>query len=350
LSCRDNGTIQIKIILMPEEIQHYLFNQIRQKVAPEISLPKEIEAALGVSPSNAYKKIRGDVPLSAEELILLAKRYDVSLDTCIHRQTGRFAFKYSALDRPVRSPTDYAASVVEHTEAVLRLPDPAIWYATYEVPLFYWAFFPALFAFKLYIWARVNWQLPAEQHNTFDPARFLAEYPELSALATRISVAYTAIPSREFWPVQLLDHTISQLRTCAHAGLLADKGVAVLLYEEMGKMIDHLQSMAENCHKIDPGTGQAGATAELYFNEIAYTNNTVLIRAGGKTLVAYAALDNPNFIRMEDPPVVDQLERWLESIRQRTIKISGEGERFRHYLFQQMRRRLGDLKNELATF
>jgi hypothetical protein len=129
------------------------------------------------------------------------------------------------------------------------------------------------------------------------------------------------------------------------SGHIADKELLRKLCGQARSMMNDLHKMADTGRKtyLD---GTSAASFELFFNQAAYTGNMILSRSD-KPLALYAALDNPNFIRIVDPKILRHLEAWLESLRRQTTNISIENEPQRNYFFNNIQRRINDLEREL---
>ena len=61
-------------------IQSVFLEQIRAKLAPNLSFSDELAEILSISRDSAYRRIRGETVLSLDEAKILCNRYDVSLD------------------------------------------------------------------------------------------------------------------------------------------------------------------------------------------------------------------------------------------------------------------------------
>jgi len=330
---------------MTGQFQSWLFAEINKKLPPQVTLAKEVGPLLALSSGTVYKKIRGEVPLSLEESLTLLRHYGISADRFI--TAGRsVTLQYSAFEQPAMTPVDYLGGLERQLAVLRRLPNPNIWYATYELPIFYYLYFPNLIAFKLYLWARVNWQTPGIRDVPFDPGHFAAAYPALDATRLRLQALYAGIPSREFWPVHTLENTLSQIRLCAVSHLV-ERPVALDLCEHLHQLTDRIGQFAAAGQKTSED-GSESAGFDLYLNQMIYTNNTILVRSDSRK-AAFTTLDNPNYLHSADPLLIHTIETWMERIRQNTIKISLEGELQRNYMLHQMRLRIEAIQSELKS-
>jgi hypothetical protein len=80
---------------MPNDtpLQLQLFNTIKAKLPPHLSLADEVAAVLEISTDSAYRRIRGEKPLLLEEVARLCTKYALSLDGLLHLQSDGFLFR-----------------------------------------------------------------------------------------------------------------------------------------------------------------------------------------------------------------------------------------------------------------
>jgi len=330
---------------MTGQFQSWLFAEITQKIPAQLTLAKEIGSLLSLSSGTVYKKIRGEVPLSLEETLLLVRHYHISIDRFTAGDKS-VLLRYSAFDHPVSAPPDYLAGLEQQLIGLRQLPNPNIWYATHELPIFYYLYFPELIAFKLYLWGRVNWQTPVLRETPFHPDTFAALYPTLDALRTRVLNLYASIPSLEFWPVHTLENTLRQIRLCAISYLI-ERQVALNLCDHLYALTDHIDLFSTTGIKVSED-GTASNHFDLYLNQMIYTNNTILVRSDTYNVV-FTTLDNPNYLNSDDPFLIQTIETWMERLRQNTTKISAEGEMQRNYMLHQMKLRIETIQSELKS-
>ncbi len=228
---------------------------------------------------------------------------------------------------------------------------PAVWYATNEVPVFHYMPHRNLLAFKLYIWSRINWHLPEYARAKFSPEEMYAAHPEIEQHRQEICAFYAQVPTREYWPLHILDHTLNQIRHCAQARFFAQPEMPGLLLAELRTMLHTNLEAAYRGNKstgMEAGAAGPGASFELFFNEIAYTNNIILVFTDAQPVALYTTLDNPNFIRSLDAEMCRKMAQWLGNIEQSSVQISHRGERQRHGLFEDVQAKIEALERELG--
>src|SRR3954447_3939736 len=73
-------------------VQQLFFSHLKAKLPGHLSLVDEIAEHLDISNDSAYRRIRGEKPISFEELHKLCTNYKVSLDSFLHLQSESFVF------------------------------------------------------------------------------------------------------------------------------------------------------------------------------------------------------------------------------------------------------------------
>lgn len=75
------------------ELQQQLFQIIKSRLATDASVVEEIAALLGMSTDSAYRRIRGEKPVTFDELYKIATHYRISLDQLMGINTGAILFQ-----------------------------------------------------------------------------------------------------------------------------------------------------------------------------------------------------------------------------------------------------------------
>ena len=77
---------------MSSDLQIQLFQYLKNKISPQASLVEEMASLLGISTDSAYRRLRGEKPLSLEEVYKLCIHYKLSLDNMLNLQSDAFLF------------------------------------------------------------------------------------------------------------------------------------------------------------------------------------------------------------------------------------------------------------------
>jgi len=67
-------------------IQVKFFQYIKSLLPPHLSLVDEVAGLLSISNDSAYRRIRGENPITLDEMQSLAAKYQISIDQFLHLQ------------------------------------------------------------------------------------------------------------------------------------------------------------------------------------------------------------------------------------------------------------------------
>ncbi|MCB0532733.1 MAG: hypothetical protein H6574_13720 [Lewinellaceae bacterium] len=315
----------------------HLIKEIRHRLPENMELAKNLEPLLEVGRSALYKRLRGALAFTPDELVVLARHFQISMDKFVLDQPGIVALEFPVLTEPVHSSAAFLSRVEQQLQVALNLPEPTLFYASAEIPLFCYFRYPELTAFKLYMWSRTTWLLPEFEHQKFSFSNF-PNKTEILKRSEAILRHYCDLPSCEFWTLHMLENTLNQIDFLAYEGGFAEPEMAKLLHEQLGSLISWQQQMAERGCKID-NTNREGAKLLVYHNEIAHTNNTLLVQSATHRQ-AFFTFDNPNFGTSSSPVFCNYTADWFNRLQRCSIRMSREGEKQRFRFFEKLQHRL----------
>ncbi len=306
-----------------------------------------------VGRANIYKKVRGDTLLSLPEIIAVMQRFHISFDQFVIDSKTNVEFFFPYLNNPIKRFVDYVAPLHKIVEEFALLPDIEIYYATAELPFFYYYMSKPITAFKLYSYAHTTWQLPGYIDRKYNAEEF-TEFVHLDPYIDGVIHNYYKMPNTELWNINILNNTLNQIKTFLRSGLFEKPEYSLVLLDELRKLMKHVCSMAKHgkkfvLNKTEPNDHSADFV--LYHNEIAHTNNTLLVLSKHMNAV-FTAFDNPNFIISRNPALVEHTFNWMKSIKQHSQPVTKDARNNRLYLFDQIEKRIlwteEDIKAYLA--
>ena len=315
---------------MTTDFHHYLLEEANKAMPTHTLLAQELLTLLPQSKANIYKKIKGEVPFSALEAIAIARKFGISLDRFIHNGHSDFekvSFDYSLPQHQPHSPAAFLEKVRLDLERIVKIPQVCIHYASNEVPLFHSLTCRNLLAFKLYVWSRTNWKCPDMPNVAFDVEAFYALWPDVEKHRQAIASLYRQIPSKEYWSRTVLDNILNQIRYYTEAKFFKDPGMPEMLLAELRQILDTSAFLAAEGTKGAPDPTAPAASFELFLNEIAYTNNIILIYSAKRPIGVYATMDNPNFLRCVDPVFCQRMHLWIKQVEECSFHVSSEQHR-----------------------
>lgn len=331
-------------------LQHF-FQEVERRLPANQTLAATLEHLLGLSKSNIYKRLRGEIALPVAELLLLAKTYHISVDEWLFRETGQVAMHFMPLAQPVRKPVDFLQMNQHLLKEAGKMPNLVIHYATAEMAGFQYLVFPELTAFKMHMWNRTTWDIVEYNQPKFSPDLYTQD-TELQTACLDFWKLWNQTPTTEYWQTHMLENTLSQLRFSAYEGSFEQPETAALICEQILELIEIWEKMADTGLK-PPGKDEHGLDLapvpfKLYHNEIFHTNNVFLLESPARSRVVLT-FSNPNTLTTEEAEFCAYTATFFAKIRAHSQRLSEEGEKQRRRFFRALRSKAAVAKKEIKT-
>ncbi len=317
------------------ELQRQLFRHFIVQVGEKVAVTRLCEL-LHLNKSSVYSRIAGEQLIKLDELLLLMEQIDVAVDELFPAKPSRLPFQFPALMRPIRSGREYLLQISGYFESFKMVPGLRVWFSTNSLSLFQHLHFRELALFKIFAYARINWQLPYSEALVFDPHTF-PEREIYDALMRPMLENYVRLPTIEFWSDDLYYSTLQQIKYFFNVGQLKDPALVRLLYEQLQALCGHQYEMAKQGQKWLYGTRRSDSTKnsghlDLFYNEIAPLNITLV--AESQTLCGvFTVFDDPNFMFSTNAQMYEYSLRWMNKLKSKCIHISEDGEQSRRAYF-----------------
>ncbi|MBK7231070.1 MAG: helix-turn-helix transcriptional regulator [Saprospiraceae bacterium] len=294
----------------------------------------DIAKLLNVQKSSVYKKIRGESALTPDDIAKLGKQYQLSLDDLLGLQQDRIYFDFPALNGVVKNVMDYL-NPIEFNIKRVQMINPTIYYTSREIPIFYYYTSPKLAAFKFHVFYNINWRDEKFKMTSFQYTEYETNADYLQKIKS-ISDTYLGLNSIEVWNITVFDNTLNQIRYFLESGLMSQPEEALILHDEIKKLIEKLQEACDTNSKLPFARKlkQAGELT-LYNNEIAFTGNLIYVKSESIRTV-YSTFDNPNFLNSFNPRLCDYTDKWLQRVINNSIRISGGNTREKNIFFHKI--------------
>lgn len=320
------------------KLQFYLLEEIITRFPRRADAINTLCKLLNVANDAIYRRIRGDSALTAGEIALLAKKFEISLDKFVFEKTDSVVFTFNPFSQKVENFGDYLKIIEADIDILSRLPEVKIMDSWTEIPFFYYIYFPELFCFKFYVWGRTIWDFKYLRTQKFS----LDTIPvPVVQKAQKILERYREIPSTQLWSLSIMDNTLTQIEYHVNSGSFAKPEDALLLCNRVMELAEHMEKMAIYGKKIAVGATaeMGGATLELHHNEMLGTNNTIFVESKiGRGV--YTMISNPNFLKTSDEQMCNYIDNWFKNVILKSPVISTIGERPRQFFFDRLRKRI----------
>ncbi len=332
---------------MTHTFQKKILEEIIARYPSKKEAVSAISTMLGVGPDAVYRRMRGTTILSPAELVALAREYQLSLDNLVFGGKEKVYFNYSSFSQPIHNMGDYLEGVKNNLDQVRQLPDIRLLYVSYEIPIFYYCFFPELIAFKLYIWGRTVWEF---DYLTNQPFHFeVIAHPEVE-LTKDILHKFIAFDSTELWSVNIVDNTLSQIEYFSNTGNFKNPDNALVLLDRLTELVAHWDSMATAGFKFAPDAGPdfPKGAFQLFQHEMLVTGNTILA-CSSKGNLLFNIFNNPNYLSTSDPRMCAYQEEWFRKAISKSIPISKNNERSRALFFNILNKKISATRRRIEA-
>ena len=327
-------------------IQDYLFQRIREKLSPDISLSDRVAEVLFISADSAYRRIRGETPLVLEEAKILCEEFSISLDELLKSTPNSTSFTTIILDNSRYSFRKYLEDILNNLKLVASVEQKEILYLSKDIVLFNNFLFRPLFAFRYFFWMK-----SILQHPDFISAKYSEDLltPEIEELGKQITSLYASIPSTEIWNTECVNSSIAQIEYYREAGYFKSKEEVESIYSSLRNLIEHLRVQAELGCKFLPGENPLSKKNNFSFfhNRVVLGDNSIMALLNGKKIL-YLNYDVLNYMITEDERFCNDVYAKLQNLIKRATILSNASEKQRNIFFNILLRKIPNRKTELT--
>lgn len=332
------------------ELQRKIFDIIELKSAHSKDIKDDIAKLLNISKGAVYKRMNGTTAISLADSAKLLRRYNISFDKLINPDKKQIIFEFPQIEKKIVSFFEYTNTFNTAVDNFASLPDPQIYYATNELPFFYYFLDKDLTYFKFYIYAKTVWQLDSYKDRNLELKDFAEEHGVMGTLNESLKKYYDQLPNIEFWNENVLNNTLNQIKYFLTANHFNFPEEAFILCDKLEEIMKHVEKMAEHGKKFMLGQKPRENSPEfkMYYNEISHTNNMLLIHNSLQSAI-FTAYDNPNYIISTDKSLIDYTLNWFKSIQKSSLPISSDAEKTRKELFGKIYKKIDLTRSEIES-
>ncbi len=329
------------------DIQQQIFDAIKLKLEPGEKLSSMMMDQLHLSQDAAYRRLRGDVPLTIYETKTLCELYGLSFDDYGKLQKGRVQFTYNPLDRIGLNFETYLTGLRDGLREAKNLPDVRLIMSINDTPIFQLFNLPHLTRFKFFFWAKTYLKIPA-----YADQKFKREKIDKSVLAVGIEAhnLYNSIPTYEIYSPEALRGTLRQIEYYFDAHLFEDPSYALELIDNLIDLLHHMKAQAESGKKFARGNEPTSGDQNffMYSNETYIADNTYVVKWDSGSAV-YLSHNIMNYLNTMDPYYVTESERILEELQNNSSLISAANAKERNKFFGNIERTVLNFRRKVES-
>ena len=326
--------------------QEHLFKYIRQLLPESTSLAETISGMLYLSNDSAYRRIRGETPLTLDETKTLCRHFCISIDQLLSLNNHSVLFENHRVNTAGYDFEQFLDGLQSQLNYIQQFNQHSIIYLTKDVTLFQSFYYKPLFAFRYFFWMKSVICHPAFANRLFD-MDCLPGPIEQKGLA--LCNTYNALHSDEIWNTECVNSILIQLEFYREAGYI-DTGNAILVYTALIETIEHLQKQSEAGIKFTPGENPdvKKINFRLFHNTMVIGDNTIFVQCGAHRFV-YLNYDVLNYMQTSDNGFCTDTYEMLQNLMRRSTLISSANEknryRFFNILLEKVRERIRKLSH-----
>jgi transcriptional regulator with XRE-family HTH domain len=328
-----------------QELQQLLFQSIKSKLPPDASVADEVAGLLDISTDSAYRRMRGEKPVTLDELYKIAIHYRISLDQLMNISNGSIQFQGQYLDKKTFRFEEYMNSLLHNLAYMNGFKEKEFYYSCKDMPIFYHFVLREIATFKWFFWLKTYFHFPEFEKRKFT----FSGYPdELFAMDQKALSLYNQIPSVEIWNIESMSIIFRQIDFYREGHVFESDKDIYILYEAVEKIWDHIEKQAAMGYKFDYNDPEKKPIGRfrMYFNEVLLGDNNMLAVLNGVKL-SYVAHTTINFMITRDVAFNENMYNHLQNQMKRSTLISAVSEKERAKFFRIIRERIARRKEGL---
>ncbi len=330
------------------QLQQVFFQHIKNQMPPHLALVDEVGSLLNISHDSAYRRIRGEKMLSFEEIQKMSQHFKISLDQILHLKSDAFIFNGRIANSTDFTFENWLQNVIQNLQVILNFKPNHLFYLAKELPFFYYFLCPEIAAFKSFFFMKSILYYEDWKHTKFSVKDDY--YSRYSDLYKKISSSFASIPSTEIWSIENITSTLQQVEFYRITGSLKSDEDAMILFDKIEEIVNHLECQAEQGVKLHAGqaTNSNGPVYKMFVNELIMGDNMQLVTLGN-TQVTYINHSVINFILTRDEAFNSYMKKTLENIAQKSTPISEVNEKERLLFFNRLRTKIYNAKKQVTA-
>jgi hypothetical protein len=326
-----------------KQLQQELFKHLKETLPPHLSLADELCNLLNLSADSAYRRIRGEKPITLNELKQICEHYHISIDQLLQLKTDSVLFRAPGITNGAGPFADYMQGMLAQFQYFNSFKQAELHYLSKDAPFWYFFLFPAMASFKTFFWSKTINNEPALMDKSFS----LQEFPfeDCFAIGRQILEEHNRLASVELWNLESIHSSINQVAYYRDAGIFKYREDLVAVVDSFIMMLDHLQAQAAKGVKFMPGATDVShkGTIQLYVNELILGSNTILLALDDKK-IAMVTYNVFSYLITEDKRFSAKAFDTFNTLMSRSALISKSGEKERNRFFNTLRDKVNALR------
>lgn len=317
----------------PKKYKHILqeLHSAMKYKEKEMPVALRIMQLFGLSKAVAYKKLRGDILFSVEELFRLADYYGIRLselqsaDWQMAETMPSDKIMVLPLVTSFRALRDNFKQIMLNISLLRNMQNFELVYVARDLPLFHNFKFRELGAFKSLVWINESHQKKYKLHQvpraTLDAGKELYDF-------------YTELHITEIWSPQVLQNTLNHVRYYHQLNII-DTAEALVILDQIHQVVAGIK--AQNLDRKNPQTGST-----ILATPFIMMANSALINYGKNEKYALIAASAIQSLAITDRELINAIETSVDFHKVHCTNLSDSSvlvvEEFFKLLFDEIER------------
>jgi len=312
-----------------------IINKLTEKIPSNVKLVDYLMEKLGLSRESIYRRIRGELPFTFDQIMKLSSELKFSLDSIGNQESSDssvFRFRSPGKTSPEEKFRIMLKNCDELLERQLKAENMGAIVTMNRIFDLFSVAFDKLFLFQYYRWLHQAKDLPFN-YNLSN----LVLPNEIRTLQKKIATNHNKVNNTTFFvDSYTFRNTLLEIRYYYDRGHISDEDLS-LLKAEMSKMLDLSEITARR------GNYDSDHNFGYYISEIPISANSILIWYDDITeLFIWPYTINPLYNKNDDEVKIVHLE-WIASLKKHSVSISQSNETLQKKHYRQEREYLDSI-------
>ncbi len=321
-----------------DNAQSLFFQQIKTLLPPHVSVADEIAGVLGISTDSAYRRIRGEKPITFDDISKLSARFKISIDQFLHLQTNGFIFTGNLGYNSASFFEDYLNNMQQQFEFMKSFDHKHIYFLPNDIPTFIYFQFPELATFTFFYYMKSLLHFPEMKDLKFSVKNMNEDHVRLGK---KVQESFNQIPSTEIWSIDTINSILRHISFYRDTNVFESKEDILCLYNKLEDLVAHIEKQAELGLRFNYGKSpdKNAAAYRMFHNDLITGDNCVLAEVGDKK-ITYINHNLINFMYTRDEDFNNYTFNTFQNAIRKSIQISSIGEKARARFFDRLRKKI----------
>ncbi|MDR2920087.1 MAG: hypothetical protein LBV72_12065 [Tannerella sp.] len=293
-----------------------VIKEIKQRLPNGVTLIDFFTEIIPMKKEAAYRRLRGEIPLTLKEVLQVVSYFHLSLDK-IFKTKEEGTYTSSIVRMSGKNLTDAYCKTIENIINAMRFmkmdPNANMYGAINVLPASHVYKYPTICKFRFFKWAYQCRKTPS-------PLKFseIEIPPHIRSLEKIYLEEHQQIASHFIWTKELFRPIINDIHYFSEIGLVAHEEVKTLK-EEIYMLLDDLEE------DISSGETKAGAPFWVYLANTYFDANYIYVE-GNNFKASSINVFGINYLSSIEEEICNDTKEWIESLMRFSTLISKSGE------------------------